>query len=700
MDDQELEQQGDFSLDDIMKEFAPEDAAVPTAQPEAPAVQEEAAEEQMEAGSGQTEAAGDTLRVELPPREERQIPDMEQTQRFVIPGTEPEEDEDTAGEADDEAEEEYEEEYEEEPEEAGPEDAFADGWEPEYEQPMGEYIPPQPIVFRPRSRLRELKRKLIAGPEKRYYELSEKGVIRLQAAIFLNLLVVLVSVGATVMYAMDGVLADRMRLMVFVQFFAMMVSALLGSYQMIEGVADLLKKRFSLNTLLVVTFAACLADGIIGLKELRIPCCAAFSIEMLMSLWSAYHKRVTEIGQMDTLRKAVRLEAVMRSPDYYDGKDGLLRGEGQVEDFMDVYQEPAKPERTLGNYGLLALLVSLVAAVVAAVLHGLSLGIQVLAVSLLAAMPATAFITVSRPTAVLEKRLHRLGSLICGWQGVEGMNGKLVFPLEHSDLFPAGACKMNGVKFYGDRESDEVVEYAAAVMEAAGGGLAPLFTQLLDSRNGRHYDVINLNAYSNGGIGGEVNDEPVLLGNLSFMKEMGVEIPEGIQVDQAVYVAIDGELCGLFAITYGKSRSSAAGVATLGAYKGLNTVLTTGDFMLTEDFIRSKFGVKTRRMAFPEPAVRQELEAKLPEEGALVCALTTTGGLAPNAYAVTGARALRTATRLGVFIHMLGGIVGLAMMVVLAVLGRADLLTPMNMLLYELVWMVPGLLITEWTRAI
>jgi len=26
------------------------------------------------------------------------------------------------------------------------------------------------------------------------------------------------------------------------------------------------------------------------------------------------------------------------------------------------------------------------------------------------------------------------------------------------------------------------------------------------------------------------------------------------------------------------------------------------------------------------------------------------------------------------------------------------LLTPVNMLLYQLVWMLPGLMITEWTR--
>ena len=49
---------------------------------------------------------------------------------------------------------------------------------------------------------------------------------------------------------------------------------------------------------------------------------------------------------------------------------------------------------------------------------------------------------------------------------------------------------------------------------------------------------------------------------------------------------------------------------------------------------------------------------------------------------------------------LVGGIVGLIMMVILAVLGESQLLTPSNLLLYELIWMIPGFLITEWTRSL
>ena len=39
-------------------------------------------------------------------------------------------------------------------------------------------------------------------------------------------------------------------------------------------------------------------------------------------------------------------------------------------------------------------------------------------------------------------------------------------------------------------------------------------------------------------------------------------------------------------------------------------------------------------------------------------------------------------------------------MAALAYLGTTDLLTPIHILLYQLVWLIPGLLITEWTRTV
>ena len=569
-------------------------------------------------------------------------------------------------------------------------------------QPIGEVPPPPPIPFRSRrTRLRELKRKLVAGPEKRYYELAEIGLGKLQIAILLNIIIVLVCAGATAMYAAGIVPSNRMRLMVFSQVLAMLVSALLGSNCLIEGIADLFKPRFSMNTMLAFSFIACCADAVFCLMELRVPCCAAFCLAMTMSLWNRYHNRNTEMGQMDTLRKAVRLDSVVKVDNFYDSRPGLIKGEGQVEDFMDNYNAPTGPEKVQRWFAFISFLLCIGIAVAAGLLHSsISLAVQIFSTSLLVAVPASFFVALSRPMSVLERRLHMVGTVICGWKGVKGLCGRAAFPLSDADIFPAGSTKLNGVKFYGDRNPDQIIAYAAALIREGGGGLVPVFAQLLKSRGGAEYRAESFRDHGSGGIGGEVRGESVLMGTPNFLQDMGVEIPEGTMVSQAVYCAIDGQLCAVFAISYAKMKSAAAGLVTLCGYRKLTPVVTCGDFMVTESFLRGKFGINTRRIAFPEKEIRAQLAARRPEADKIALALTTQEGLAPTAYAVTGARAVRTACTLGLVIHMLGGILGMLIMLTLAYLGSVELLTPVNVLLYQLVWMIPGLLFTEWTRTV
>ena len=570
--------------------------------------------------------------------------------------------------------------------------------EPAFE--VEEEFIPAPIVFTPRSRLKELKKQLVAGPERRYYELSEMGVGRMQAALLLNLLVVLICAGVTAMFALGMVPENRMKLVIFSQVLAMLVSALLGSNLMLDSLGDLLKGRFTVNTLLTLTFAACLIDSVFCLQELRVPCCAAFSLEMTMALWARLQKHNTEMAQMDTMRKAVRLHGIVRVENYYEGKDGLLRKEGEVSDFMETYQKMPSPEIIQSIYAVLSLLVRIGISAFAGMLHGLSMGVQILSTSLLVAVPASFFVSISRPMAILEARLHMVGTVLCGWEGVKDLCGKAVFPISDLDLFPQGSTKLNGVKFYGNRNPDEVVSYTTSVIHMAGGGLVPVFDQLLKSRNGSVYPVHDFRNYGDGGIGGEVDGQPVLVGTMGFLQDMGVESPEGTMVAQAVNAAVDGELCAVYAISYAKMRSAAAGLVTLCGYRKLKPLKLSGDFMLTEGFLRAKFNVKTSRIAFPDRDTCQRLQKHPIDPDEPVLALTTREELVSAAYAITGARALRQATKLGVIIHLIGGTLGLIIMLVLGYLGSTELLTPANILLYQLIWAVPGLLVTEWARIV
>ena len=577
---------------------------------------------------------------------------------------------------------------------------FSANWEPRYDQPVEEYTPPEPIIFRPRSRLGELKRKLMEGPEQRYYALSEQGVGKLQIALFVSMLIVVLAVASIVLHRLDMVRENRMRLLVFGELFAMLVSALLCWERLTDGIAGLFKARFNTDTLLLFSFAACIADGIYCLQAVKVPFCAAFSLQCLMCLWSEYQKRCTELHQMDTLRKATRLSRIIKAENCHEGRPGFAVTEGQPEDFMDTYRAPSAPQTALDRFTLIALAASILVAVAAGIRGGVQTGIHTWSAAILAACPATLLISQTRPAWTLQRRLHRFGSVICGWQGVKASGGRTAVPLSDENLLPMGSVKVNGIKFYSSRNPDTIAGYATAIMTASGSCLAPLFEHMHKSRRGQSFVLDEYKSYSGRGCGAIICGESVLLGTQEFLKSMGIDLPGGTQVDQAVYIAIDGEFCGVFAVTYAKSRSSAAGLRTMCSYRGLRPILVTEDFMLTESFIRSRFGVNTRRVCFPQRELRASLAAVEADSEQPAMALITSKGLAPYAFAVTGARSVRTASWIGVAIHLLGGILGLGMMAVLAYLGEAALLTPTNLLLYEMVWLIPGLLITEWTRSV
>jgi hypothetical protein len=225
MDEKEKDLQ-EFSLEDILKEFSTleesddpaileEDVRVWDGKPDPDAAKQPAQDtvrldEITKAVRQQQETTEETIR--LAPVEPAAEPVSDDTLRFAPAGEETDEEPFIIPVPEEQVE------------------PYSKEWEPEYEQPIGEYIPPEPIVFRPKNRLRELKRKLVEGPERRYYELAEKGLGKLQIAIFINFLIMVVAVGAVAMKAFGLVGDNRLRLLVYSQFLCMMLSTLLGSY--------------------------------------------------------------------------------------------------------------------------------------------------------------------------------------------------------------------------------------------------------------------------------------------------------------------------------------------------------------------------------------------------------------------------------------------------------------------------------------
>lgn len=544
-----------------------------------------------------------------------------------------------------------------------------------------------------------MRRKIVEGPERQYYALREKGIAKLQTVLFFSFLVAVLAAGTAVLYSLGYIPESRLRLMIFGQILLMLISALLGAFQMVDGLFLIAKLRFRPNTLLFFTFLACGLDGIFCLKSLRVPCCAVFCIQVFMSLWGVCMQRKTDTCRTDTMRSAKSISGIAVKKDYFEGVKAFMRCDGDVDHFMDNYGKEGAPEKTLGIYCFAAFLAALAVGCTICVLSGLELGLQIFAAALMMAMPATMFITLERPARLLERKFYKLGVVLCGWNGIKGFAGKAVFPITHQDIFPAGTVKLNGVKFYGEIDPATVVGYAAAVAEKEEGSLAPVFAELKENYNIARYELESFRHYA-GGIGGGVEGAVVLIGTLPMLKAMQVEIPEDLRLPSGVGVAINGKFACLVAVNYEKSRPVSHGLRVLCGYTGLKPVLISNDLVLTGAFMKKKFGVKPKKLRRPEPEERNRLQnvAADPEDPVLSLAVRPT--LAAYGYTIAGARAMRLAIVFGVALHILGGILGLGAVAVLAFLGETALLTPANLLLYQAIWLIPGFLMTEWTRSI
>lgn len=464
-----------------------------------------------------------------------------------------------------------------------------------------------------------------------------------------------------------------------------------------DGLRQLLKPGFGFNTLVTVEILVSLADSFYAFQSLRYTYCPLVSLLLACALWGL---RLRSTGTRDAMAPARHCSgetALVREPGLYQKTAGVLKGKGSMPEFLQANDRAAGPQLLLEFYGAAVLLIS-------ALIAGFTCGgdiptfLQYWTAIALAGTPLLGSVAWYRPWAILNRRLQEQGASLYGWTGARRLCGKLAVPVSDQDLFPRDNIKLNGVKYYGGQAPDRVVAYGAAVIEAAGSGLAPLFQEQMEIRAARRYALTKFRRYESGGAGAEIGADSVLVGSLQFMQSMGVEMPAGTRVSQAVYVAINGSLAGVFAIHYGVTRSAAQSLGSLAASRGVLPVVTAGDFIISEPFLRSKFRVNTAKVKLPSLTVRSELAKRESSSGAKPCVLLQEYRFPAVALAVSGARALCTAVRWGTLVALAGGIMGMIIMGILASLSAPGIMSLANLGLFLLLWSVPGLLLSGWPR--
>ena len=297
------------------------------------------------------------------------------------------------------------------------------------------------------------------------------------------------------------------------------------------------------------------------------------------------------------------------------------------------------------------------------------------------------------PWARLTRRQQKSGCAVAGWDGAARIGRRRGMILTDTDLFPPGTIRLNGVKVYGE-ELSKAASYAAAAAAAAGSGLARVFEGLAVGENAPREHAQDLSFYEQGGWGCTIRGESVLLGTASFMRKMDVRLPGNINLKTGIFLAVDHQLAAVFAVKYEAAENVDYALRMLRRSRIL-PILAVRDPNITPALLKRKF-YKKLKVEYPDLTSRVAL-SEVEEDRGLPRALLLREGLLPYAEAVVGSRRLRTAVRRAVWLSLAGSAAGVLLTAYLVSLQKFDLLTPLSLAVFLLLWTLPVLLMSDWT---
>ena len=132
----------------------------------------------------------------------------------------------------------------------------------------------------------------------------------------------------------------------------------------------------------------------------------------------------------------------------------------------------------------------------------------------------------------------------------------------------------------------------------------------------------------------------------------------------------------------------------------MGPVLATRDFNLIPAMLQQRFKLAADRMDFPPVERRRELSAPNQPHGDTLCAVLCREGLYPFAEAVVCAKRLRRVTRLGAVLCCVSSALGLFLTTYLVWVSAYGSLSPLNLLLFLLMWLLPVWLLSAWSHRV
>ncbi|MDR2671198.1 MAG: hypothetical protein LBC26_05705 [Oscillospiraceae bacterium] len=424
-----------------------------------------------------------------------------------------------------------------------------------------------------------------------------------------------------------------------------------------------------------------------------LPYCAVASVSAVCCLWAG---RLRFSAYRHTYRTAAQASdpyVIVREENVYEGSGAFLKRRGDISDFVGRTEQPDGAARFSMFFVPLGILVSLLFAAMANVRTPSVPFFCAFAAIVSMVAPFCGMFAYVLPFRQAAGRLALSGSALAGWAAAQAFYAPAAIIVEDSEIFPPGSVTLTGLKVFGSNSFDKVISYAASLTAASGSGLAYPFVELLRGQSEALRHIQEFQHYEGGGVGGEIGGDRILLGTASFMLRMGIRLPRGFKLPNAIFIAVNLDLVGIFAINYQPIGVVRRGLIMCLRHK-FTPVLALRDVNLTPSFVSKQLKMKLDGAEFPTIEQRLLLSDPSLDVRARPVAVVGRDGFAPFAESLIAGRRVGQVTRINLALTLLCTLIGLLVMCYLVLRGEMAAASPCNVLVFLGLWTLPTLLVS------
>lgn len=465
-----------------------------------------------------------------------------------------------------------------------------------------------------------------------------------------------------------------------------------------RGLSDLFHMRPGAETLVTLSGIATLVHAVklmIDLPEFQyMPFTTVAGISFFFTLWAGFYQYN---GYRHTYKTAMEAEEgharlITLEEDLWDGLSGYTKREGSLEGFVSRTETPDVSRRFFSLFAPILMVAALVFATSASIGSGRpELFFWAWSAVSLATAPPCALFVFALPFSRVARRLSVKGGAIAGWTAARELKGGDFLAARDEDFFPPEMISLNGLKIFNNHSYGQVTLYASALLEASGNSLRYALREITRDKEDQRPEATHVEHHEAGGLSGELGRDRVLLGSSDFMLRSGIRLPRELIIKKAVYITINLELAGIFAVNYIPSSSTAGAVMKLNR-NGVTPMMAVRDFNITPLLLKDKYKLDPEMLEYPTIEDRLALSDETRDTLERPSAFVTRDGISPMTECVIGARRLRKVALTNLWITIICTLVSVLGMFYFTLSGTAEsalAIVPGNVTLYFLLWWLP-----------